>query len=63
MSYEPGSLECRLLIEAKENLLSAMQSLSNIPDLEKIKSQLLEIYNELEDMHELRRNRDFNDVN
>ena len=30
MSYEAGSKECRHLIEAKESLLSAMESLGNI---------------------------------
>ncbi len=55
MSYEPGSLECRLLIEAKENLLNAMKPLSKIKDVEQIKNQLLEIYKELDNMHEVRR--------
>ncbi len=55
MSYEPGSLECRHLIEAKENLLSAKKSLSKISNMENIEEQLLNIYNELEKMHEIRR--------
>ena len=55
MSYEPGSLECRLLIEAKENLLNAKISLSKIENMESIENQLMIIYNELEKMHELRR--------
>ena len=58
MSYEPGSLECRLLIEAKENLLNAMKSLSNIKDMDNIQSQLLSIYNELEEKHEARREKE-----
>ena len=60
MSYEPGSLECRLLIDAKENLLSAMKSLSNIKDMDSIQSQLLTIYNRLEEMHEERRQAELN---
>ena len=55
MSYEPGSLDCRLLIDAKESLLNAMKSLSKIKDIDSIKDQLLSIYNELEEMHEIRR--------
>jgi len=55
MSYEPGSLECRHLIEAKENLLNAKKSLSKISNMESIEEQLLNIYNELEKMHEIRR--------
>ena len=55
MSYEPGSLECRSLIDAKENILNAMKSLSGIKKANQIHKQLLAIYNELERMHELRR--------
>tara|TARA_Y100001968_G_scaffold311346_1_gene333294 strand:+ start:1084 stop:1272 length:189 start_codon:yes stop_codon:yes gene_type:complete len=55
MSNEAGSRECRNLIEAKENLIKIMQSLSSINNTENIQSQLREIYNELEGMHELRR--------
>ena len=59
MSYEPGSLECRLLIEAKENLINAKISLSKIKNMESIENQLMAIYNELEKMHELRRVEEF----
>ena len=55
MSYEPGSPECRSLIDAKENILNAMKSLSGIQEASHLRNQLLTIYNELEDMHELRR--------
>ena len=55
MSNEAGSRECRNLIDAKENLIKIMQSLSSINNTENIQTQLREIYNELEDMHELRR--------
>ena len=55
MSYEPGSLECRLLIDAKESLLNAIKSLTNIQDTKQIQIELRSIYNQLEAMHELRR--------
>ena len=58
MTYEPGSLECRLLIEAKESLLNTIKSLSNIENVDTIQSQLLSIYNELEDLHEIRRKKE-----
>jgi len=58
MSYEPGSLECRLLIEAKENILNALKSLSNIENVDSIQSQLLSIYNKIEDLHEERRKKE-----
>ncbi len=55
MSYEPGSPECRSLIEAKDNILNAMKTLGSVEKANHIRSQLLEIYNELEGLHELRR--------
>ena len=55
MSYEAGSKECRHLIEAKESLLSAMYSLSNINSTELIQNQIKEIYNKLELMHDNRK--------
>ena len=48
MSYEAGSKECRHLIEAKESLLLAMESLSNINSTDILQIQITEIYNKLE---------------
>ena len=55
MSYEAGSKECRNLIDAKESLLCLMESLSTIKETEKIRVQLKEIYNTLEELHDKRR--------
>ena len=55
MSYEAGSKECRHLIDAKESLLSAMESLSDIRDTENLQLQIKDIYNMLEKMHDKRR--------
>ena len=55
MSYEAGSKECRHLIDAKDSLLSVMESLSNINATENIQLELKEIYKELEEMHDKRR--------
>jgi len=55
MSYEAGSKECRNLIDAKESLLSAMESLSEIRDSENLQLQIKDIYNTLEEMHDDRR--------
>ena len=55
MSYEAGSKECRNLIDAKESLLSAMESLSEIRDTENLQLQIKDIYNTLELMHDNRR--------
>ena len=55
MPYEAGSKECRHLIEAKESLLSAMESLSNINSTDLLQIQIKEIYNKLEKMHDNRK--------
>ena len=55
MPYEAGSKECRHLIEAKESLLSAMESLSNINSTDILQIQIKDIYNKLEVMHDKRK--------
>ena len=59
MSYEAGSKECRHLIEAKESLLSAMESLSKINKTDVLQIQIKEIYNKLEVMHDKRKKIEF----
>ncbi len=63
MSYEAGSTECRSLIEAKESLIKAMNSLRSIDKLDHIQKTLREIYNELEQLHESRRIEESNNLN
>ena len=55
MSSEAGSTQCRGLIEAKESLIKAMNSLGSIDKTEKIQQTLRDIFNELELLHETRR--------
>ena len=55
MSYEAGSKECRHLIEAKDSLLSAMESLSNINSTDILQMQIKDIYIKLEIMHDNRK--------
>ncbi len=55
MSYEPGSTDCRLLIEAKASLENAMRCLNGQPQFDHIQHQLLAVYNQLEGMHDLKR--------
>ena len=59
MSYEAGSKECRHLIEAKESLLSALESLSKINSTDILQIQIKEIYNQLEIMHDKRKKIEF----
>ena len=63
MSYEAGSKECRHLIEAKESLLSAMESLSNINSTDTLQIQIKEIYSKLEIMHDNRKELESNTNN
>jgi len=59
MSYEAGSKECRHLVEAKESLLLAMESLGKINSTDVLQIQIKEIYNKLEEMHDNRKKIEF----
>ena len=63
MSYEAGSTECRGLIEAKANLIKAMNSLGSIKNIDHIQKTLREVYNDLERLHESRRITESNNNN
>ena len=63
MSSEAGSTQCRGLIEAKESLLKAMNSLGAIENLDHIQKTFRDIYNELEKLHESRRIKESNNLN
>ncbi len=63
MSSEAGSTQCRGLIEAKENLIKAMNSLGAIENLDHVQRTLREVYNELEELHESRRIKESNNLN
>ena len=63
MSSEAGSTQCRGLIEAKESLLKAMNSLGAIENLDYIQKFLRDVYNELETLHESRRIKESNNLN
>jgi len=63
MSSEAGSTQCRGLIEAKESLIKAMNSLRTIENSDQIQKDLREIYNVLEQMHESRRIKESNNLN
>ena len=63
MSSEAGSAQCRGLIEAKESLIKAMNSLGAIEHSDQIQNTLRDIYNELEQMHESRRIKESKNLN
>ncbi len=52
MPYEPGTMECRSLIDAKDGILEVQKHLSNLKGTEEIIEQLSEIYKDLDHMHE-----------
>ena len=55
MSYEPGSTDCRLLIDAKHHLEEALLTLKPMPHTDHIQRQLKAVYRQLEGMHDLKR--------
>ena len=63
MSSEAGSTQCRGLIEAKESLINAMNSLGAIENSDHIQKTLRDIYNELEQLHDSRRIKESNNIN
>ena len=52
MFYEPLTIECRSLIEAKDGLLKVQNHLSNLEGTSEIINQLQEMYKDLDYMHE-----------
>tara|TARA_B100000902_G_C27217521_1_gene867834 strand:- start:341 stop:538 length:198 start_codon:yes stop_codon:yes gene_type:complete len=63
MSSEAGSTQCRGLIEAKDSLIKAMNSLGAIENSDHIQNILRDVYNELEQLHESRRIKESSDLN
>ena len=55
MAYEPGTSECRVLIDSKSQLETILLNLAKLEHTEAIRQQLVEVYNQLETLHEQRR--------
>ena len=55
MGYEPGSTDCRLLIDAKHHLEETLFTLDAMPHTDHIQRQLKAVYRQLEGMHDLKR--------
>ena len=56
MSYEPGTTECRVLIDCKISIESMILGLGTLDNADKIAQKLVFIYKELDDMHEDQKN-------
>jgi hypothetical protein len=52
MPYEPGTTECRVLIDCKISIESMILGLGTLADTDEIAQKLVFIYKELDDMHE-----------
>ena len=55
MSYEPGSGECRALINSKEQIETMLLSLGKLEGTTEIVRQLREVHVQLEHLHDQRR--------
>ena len=56
MPYEPSTIECRMIISAKEHIFEAQQELSSLhnrnQDCSGMINKLIECYQELEAIHQ-----------
>ena len=55
MLDEAGSLDCRVVIDAKRSLEEGLRVLSELPHTDHIRRQVLAVHNQLEGMHDLKR--------
>ena len=55
MAYEPGTSECRVLIDSKSQIEAILRNLARLENTEAIRQQLVTVHNELEQLHDLRR--------
>jgi hypothetical protein len=51
MPYEPGSPQCRVLIDCKSQVESMLLSLERLDDSEPIRDQLRAVHQQLEGLH------------
>ena len=55
MPYEPGSTQCRVLIDCKAQIEGMLLALERIENSRHIRDQLVAVHNQLEGLHELHR--------
>lgn len=55
MPYEPGSPQCRVLIDCKSQIESMLLALARIDNSEHIREQLRSVHHQLEGLHALHR--------
>ena len=62
MRYEPGSIDCHVFLECKEQIERMLLRLHKVENTEHISDQLQPIYKEIEGMHELKKVKQKNGV-
>ena len=55
MSYEPGTTECRVLINSKDAVETMLLNLGRLQGTESILQQLRQVHQQLEKLHDQRR--------
>ena len=55
MGDEPGTIDCYVFIESKEKIAKILFDLYKIDNTEHICNQLKSIYQQIEEMHELKK--------
>ena len=55
MPYEPGSSQCRVLIDCKAQVEAMLMALSRIEESDAIRTQLLQVHQQLESLHDRHR--------
>ena len=57
MVYEPGSSDCLVFIECKNQIEKMLLRLHKVSNTEHIRNQLESIYQQIEGMHELKKSK------
>ena len=55
MAYEPGTTECRVLINSKEAIEAMLLNLERLEGTQAIRDQLRQVHQQLELLHDRRR--------
>ena len=55
MQYEPGTIDCHVFLDCKEQIEKMLLRLHKIDNTEHICDQLQSIYQQIEGMHELKK--------
>ena len=57
MQYEPGTIDCHVFIECKEQIEKMLLRLYKLENTGHICDQLQSVHNQIEEMHELKKSK------